>query len=120
MGFIELAAASEGALQQAAAAAAGRTLILAPEPVHHVSSMAAVAAAQAEVGGAAHGDVAHGALEGQPLAHSALRPARLTAAVAAVQPELCRETHLSEPEPDPAGPLRETYRCLCEVLAGRP
>lgn len=79
---------SEGALQEAAASAAGRTLVLPAEPVHHVARVAAVAAAQAEVGGAAHGHVADGALEGEALAGRALRPAGLTAAVAAVQAEL--------------------------------
>lgn len=79
---------SEGALQQAVAAAAGRTLVLPAEPVHHVVGVASVTAAQAEVGGSADGHVADGALEGEVLADGALSPARLAAAVAAVNTEL--------------------------------
>ena len=79
---------SEGALEEALAAAACGTLVLAAEPLHHVAGVAAVAAAQAEVGGAAHGHVADGALEGQPLAHRTLGPPRLAATVTAVQPKL--------------------------------
>ena len=71
------------------AATARRALVVPAEPVHHVAGVAAVAAAQAEVGGSAHGHVADGALEGQPPAHLTLRPPRLAAAVAAVHPELC-------------------------------
>lgn len=82
---------SEGALQQTAAAAAGRTLVLPAEPVHHVTRVAAVAAAQAEVGRAPNGHVADGALEGQVLTHGALRAASLAAAVAAVDAELWGE-----------------------------
>lgn len=74
------------------AAAAGRTLVLPPKPVHHVTGVSSVAAAQAEVGGAADGDVTDGALEGEALADSALRPTSLTAAVTAVHAKLCRET----------------------------
>lgn len=84
--------ASEGALQQTVAAAAGRTLFLLPEPVHHVTGVSSVAAAQAEVGGAADGHVTDGALEGQPLTDSTLRATSLTATVTAVHAELCRET----------------------------
>lgn len=81
-------ALSEGALEQAVAAAAGRTLVLPAEPVHHVTGVAAVAAAQAEVGRAPNGHVTHGALEGQVLADGTLRPPGLAAAVAAVDAEL--------------------------------
>jgi len=80
----------EAALLQAAAATAGGALVLQAEPLHHVAGVAAVAAAQAEVGGSAHGHVAHGALEGQPLAHRALGAPRLAPTVAAVHTELCR------------------------------
>lgn len=83
---------SEGALQQAAAAAAGRTLVLPPKPVHHVTGVSSVAAAQAEVGGAADGHVADGALEGEAFADGALSPPSLTAAVTAEHAELCGET----------------------------
>lgn len=37
--------ASEGALQQTVAATAGRTLVLPPEPVHHVTGVSSMAAA---------------------------------------------------------------------------
>lgn len=70
------------------AAAAGRTLVLPAKPVHHVAGVAAVAAAQAEVGQAPDGHVADGALEGQVLADGALRPPGLAAAVATVDSEL--------------------------------
>lgn len=73
------------------AAAAGRALVLPPEPVHHVTGVAAVAAAQAEVGRSSDGHVTDGALEGEALADGALRPARLAAAVTAVHAKLCSE-----------------------------
>lgn len=79
---------SEGALQQTVAAAAGRTLVLAAEPVHHVTGVSSVTAAQAEVGGTSYGHVTDGALEGQTLADGALRTSSLTATVAAVHAEL--------------------------------
>lgn len=82
---------SEGALQQTVAAAAGRTLVLPAEPVHHVTGVPAVATAQAEVGRASYRHVADGALEGQVFADGTLSPTSLTATVAAVHPELCRE-----------------------------
>lgn len=81
---------SEGALQKTVAAAAGRTLVLSAEPVHHVAGVPSVTAAQAEVGRAAYGHVTDRALEGETLTDGALRPASLTAAVTAVQAELCR------------------------------
>lgn len=74
------------------AAAAGRTLVLPAEPVHHVAGVSAVTTAEAEVGGAADGHVADGALEGQTLTDGTLRPTSLSAAVTAVHAELCRET----------------------------
>lgn len=80
---------SEGALEQTLAATAGRTLVLAAEPVHHVTGVAAVSTAQAEVGRAPDSHVTDGALEAQVLADGALRPAGLTAAVAAVNAKLC-------------------------------
>ena len=80
---------SEGALQQTVAAAAGRTLVLLPEPVHHVTGVSAVTAAQAEVGRPADRHVTDGALEGEALADGALSPPGLTATVAAVHAELC-------------------------------
>lgn len=83
--------ASEGALQQTVAAAARRTLVLAPEPVHHVTGVSAVTAAQAEVGGAAHRHVTDSALEGQALADSALSPSSRVATVTAEDAKLCRE-----------------------------
>lgn len=87
---------SEGALQEAAASAASRTLILSAEPVHHVARVTTVTTAQAEVGGAAHGYVADGALEGEALAGRALRPSGLAATVAAVQAELCGQRKESQ------------------------
>lgn len=80
---------SEGALQKTVAAAAGRTLVLSAEPVHHVAGVSSVTAAQAEVGRAAYSHVTDGALEGETLTDGALRPTSLTAAVTAVQAELC-------------------------------
>lgn len=59
-----------------------------PKPLHHVAGVAAVPAGQAEVGGAAHGHVADGALEREALADGALRAPDLAAAVAAVHTEL--------------------------------
>lgn len=82
------ASASEGALQQTLAAAAGRTLVLLPEPVHHVTGVSSVTTAQAEVGGAANGHVTDGALEGETLADGTLRATSLTATVTAVHTEL--------------------------------
>lgn len=84
---------SEGALQQTVAATAGRTLVLPAEPVHHVTGVSSVSTAQAEVGGAAYGHVADGALEGETLTDGTLSPASLTATVTAVHPELCRGTN---------------------------
>lgn len=72
------------------AAAASWTLILPAEPVHHVTGVAAVTAAQAEVGRAADGHVTDGALEGQLFADGTLRPPSLAAAVAAVNAKLWR------------------------------
>lgn len=107
------------------AAAARRTLVLAPEPVHHVAGVSSVAAAQAEVGGSADGHVADGALEGETLADGALRPAGLAAAVAAEHPELCGERHQEQrfrtalrTPPVLDRSRGETYRCLCAVLEG--
>lgn len=82
---------SVGALQQTVAAAARRTLVLTPEPVHHVTGVAPVSTAQAEVGWAADGYVADGALEGQTFANGTLRPTSLTAAVTAVHTELYKK-----------------------------
>lgn len=79
---------SEGALEQTVAAAASWTLVLPAEPVHHVTGVAAVTTAQAEVGRAPNGHVADGALEGQMLADGALRPPRLAAAVTTVDAKL--------------------------------
>lgn len=79
---------SEGALQQTVAAAAGRTLVLAAEPVHHVTGVSSVSTAQAEVGRAADRHVTDGALEGEALTDGTLRPTSLTATVTAVHPEL--------------------------------
>lgn len=84
---------SEGALQQAVAPTARGTDLLGAKPLHHVAGVAAVPAGQAEVGGAPHGHVADGALEGEALADGALGAAHLAAAVAAVHAELCRGTH---------------------------
>lgn len=71
-------------------AAARRTNFLRAEPLHHVAGVAAVAAAQAEVGRAADSHVADGALEGEALAHGALSAPGLAPTVAAVHAELCR------------------------------
>lgn len=79
---------SEGALQQTVAATPSWTLVLPPEPVHHVTGVSPVSTAQAEVGRAPNGHVADGALEGQVLADGALGPPSLAAAVAAVHAEL--------------------------------
>lgn len=79
---------SESALQQAVAAAAGRALVLPAEPVHHVTGVSSVTAAQAEVGGASDGHVTDGALEGEPLTDGALSPSSLTATVTAVHAKL--------------------------------
>lgn len=85
---------SEGALEQAVAPTARGTDLLGAEPLHHVAGVAAVAAGEAEVGGAAHGHVADGALEGEALAHGALGATHLAAAVAAVHAKLCQgNTH---------------------------
>lgn len=120
-------AASEGALQQTVAAAACRTFVLPAEPVHHVTGVSSVTATQAEVRRATDRHVTDGALEGQALTDGALHPTSLTAAVAAVHPELCRENRddrlLSERrwqlagDGERAGPV--TYQCLCEVQGGR-
>lgn len=80
--------ASEGALQQTVAATAGRTLVLPAKPVHHVTGVPAVAAAQAEVGRAPDGHVTDGTLEGQMFTDGALRPSSLTAAVTTVNSKL--------------------------------
>lgn len=69
------------------------TDLLRAEPLHHVAGVAPVSAGEAEVGGAAHGHVADGALEGEALADGALGAAHLAAAVAAVHAELCRREH---------------------------
>lgn len=82
---------SESALKETVTAAAGGTHLLRAEPLHHVAGVAAVAAAQAEVGGAAHGHVADGTLEGEALAHGALSASGLAPTVAAVHTELCKE-----------------------------
>lgn len=82
--------ASEGALQQTVAAAACRTLIAAPEPVHHVTCVSTVSTAETEVGAATNSYVADGALEGQTSADGALRPPSLTTTVIAVHAELWR------------------------------
>lgn len=85
---------SEGALEQAVAPTARGTDLLGAEPLHHVAGVAAVAAGEAEVGGAAHGHVADGALKGEALADGALGAAHLAAAVAAVHAKLCQgNTH---------------------------
>lgn len=70
------------------------TDLLRAEPLHHVAGVAPVSAGEAEVGGAAHGHVADGALEGEALADGALGAAHLAAAVAAVHAELCRREHM--------------------------
>lgn len=69
--------------------AACRTNFLRAEPLHHVAGVAAVAAVQTEVGRAADGHVADGALEGETLAHGALRASGLAPTVAAVHTKLC-------------------------------
>lgn len=79
---------SEGALEQAVAPTARGTDLLGTKPLHHVAGVAPVPAGQAEVGGAPHGHVADGALEGEALADGALGAAHLAAAVAAVHAEL--------------------------------
>lgn len=89
---------SEGALEQAVAAAARGAHLLRAEPLHHVAGVAAVAAGEAEVGGAAHGHVADGALEGEALADGALGAPHLAAAVAAVHAELWGEKGNGEQE----------------------
>lgn len=71
------------------APAAGGTDLLRAEPVHHVTGVSSVAAAQAEVRRAAHGHVTDGALEGEALADGTLGAAGLTATVAAVNAKLC-------------------------------
>lgn len=83
---------SEGALQETVAAAAGGTLVLPPEPVHHMTGVSSVSTAQTEVGRTADGHVTDGTLKGETLADGALRPTSLTAAVTAVHAELCKET----------------------------
>lgn len=89
--FLSVCVVSEGALQETMAAAAGRTLVLPTKPVHHVTGVSSVTAAQAEVGGASYGHVADGALEGQTFTDGTLSPTSLTATVAAVHPKLCRD-----------------------------
>lgn len=84
---------SEGALEQAVAPAACGTDLLGAKPLHHVAGVASVSAGQAEVGGAPHGHVADGALEGEALADGTLGAAHLAAAVAAVHAELCHRGH---------------------------
>lgn len=79
---------SEGALEQAVAPTARGTDLLGAKPLHHVAGVASVATCQAEVGGAPHGHVADGALEGEALADGALGAAHLAAAVAAVHAKL--------------------------------
>ncbi len=83
---------SEGALQQTLAAAAGWTFVLLAEPVHHVTGVSSMTAAQAEVRGAAYGNMTDGALEGETLADSTLSATSLTATVTAVHTKFCRET----------------------------
>lgn len=82
---------SEGALQQTVAATARRTLVLSTKPVHHVTGVSSVTAAEAEVGGASYSHVTDGALEGQTFTDGTLSPTSLTATVTAVHPKLCRE-----------------------------
>ncbi len=60
------------ALQQAVAPAASGTDLLRAKPVHHVTGVSSVAAAQAEVRRAAYGHMTDGALEGEALADGAL------------------------------------------------
>lgn len=79
---------SERALEQAMAPTARGTDLLGAKPLHHVAGVAAVPAGEAEVGGAPHGHVADGALEGEALADGALGAAHLAAAVAAVHAKL--------------------------------
>lgn len=57
-----------------------------------------MAAGEAEVGGAAHGHVADGTLEGEALADGALGAPHLAAAVAAVHTELWGEKGNGEQE----------------------
>lgn len=70
------------------APAAGGTDLLRAKPVHHVTGVSSVAAAQAEVRRAAYGHVTDGALEGEALADGALGATGLTATVAAVNAKL--------------------------------
>lgn len=70
------------------AATAGGTLVLPAEPVHHVTGVAAVTTAQAEVGRAPNGHVTDGALEGQMFTDGTLRPPSLAAAVTTVNAKL--------------------------------
>lgn len=79
---------SEGALQQTVAPAASGTHLLGAEPLHHVAGVPAVPAAEAEVGGAAHGHVADGTLEGEALADRTLGAPGLAATVTAVHTKL--------------------------------
>lgn len=97
---------SEGALEQAVAPTARGTDLLGAKPLHHVAGVASVSARQAEIGGAPHGHVADGALEGEALADGALGAAHLAAAVAAVHAELCRREH-TESETVSAGGIMD-------------
>lgn len=72
------------------AAAAGRTLVLPSEPVHHVTGVTSVTAAQTEVGGASDSHVTDGTLEGEAFTDRTLSPSSLAATVTAVHTELCR------------------------------
>lgn len=70
------------------AATPSGTHLLSPKPLHHVAGVAAVPTGQAEIGGAAHGHVADGTLEGEALADGTLRASDLAPAVAAVHAKL--------------------------------
>lgn len=83
-----LSRCSEGALEQAVAPAARGAHLLCAKPLHHVAGVATVPTRQAEVGGAPHGHVADGTLEGEALADGALGAPCLAAAVAAVHTKL--------------------------------
>lgn len=73
------------------APAAGGTHFLGAEPFHHVAGVSSVPAGQTEVGGAPHSHVADGTLECKAFADSTLNATHLSAAVAAVDPELCKK-----------------------------
>lgn len=73
------------------AATASWTFIVLAKPVHHMTGVSSMAAAQTEVGRAPYSHVTDGTLKSQTFTDGTLSPAGLTATVAAVNAELCEE-----------------------------